>query len=633
MKLPASQRLRRFAPPLLVLVSALLAMAAYWQALPYRFISDDMVYIVNNPELANLPASELWRLLTRPYNTFNEFLPLRELSYWVDMALFGQNPAPFRLHNMVLYLLCLPLVYVISASLWRQFRPADAASASWAAAAVTALFALHPAHVEAVVWIAGRKDVLSGMLSLFALWLALRAGQGARFSGGYATAALMVLLAAIYSKATTISMAVIIALLWLMSWRNAPTGERSRPVLLWACACLLLAAGAALTFAAITTQRIPAYFGIEMVARTLAILGWLVRLSFTPESRHYYYPVLEHPWLISMLVLGVISLFAAGLGAVFLLRRRLLEGFSVTAFLLLCLPSLQLVPYKPPSLVSDRFLFMAIWPAMLLLVALAWRMRPHWRTLVLLVFALPWFYQSTARPQDLRSDEALTYADFHAYPSFYMPASLVGMVFQMGNDQYRDALETAGNIQQAEIRETLTKLIQADFARRKESAAGNSPDVAMGRLVELGRMLERPPEQSKWDAPMLNLWQRFNMTLGAEWERLAEKYPDNVAVRYNAGMYDMRIHFYLNAVGNLQAALRSPQLPASLRSSAHLSLGVALMNTGRAEEAESELNAALLQPNPAMEAHCALAELYKQGNRMEASMRAAASCALHKQES
>ena len=67
----------------------------------------------------------MWRLLTEPYNPL-EFLPLRDLSYWFDIKLFGLNPAALRAHNIILYLLCLPLVYATTLGLWRYFRPADA---------------------------------------------------------------------------------------------------------------------------------------------------------------------------------------------------------------------------------------------------------------------------------------------------------------------------------------------------------------------------------------------------------------------------------------------------------------------------------------------------------------------------
>src|ERR1039457_5506149 len=112
-------RMRQLAPLLLVLVSAVVAVAAYLQALNFPFVLDDIAYINWNTKLTGLHLSELWRLFTEPYNDFSEFLPLRDLSYWFDITLFGLNSAAFRVHNIILYLLCLPLVYATTLGLWR----------------------------------------------------------------------------------------------------------------------------------------------------------------------------------------------------------------------------------------------------------------------------------------------------------------------------------------------------------------------------------------------------------------------------------------------------------------------------------------------------------------------------------
>jgi hypothetical protein len=99
------------------LVSAVVAIGVYLQTLSYPFISDDSGYLTDNPKLAGLHLTELWRLFTGPYNDFSEFLSLRELSYWFDITLFGLNPAAFRAHNIILYVLCLPLVYATTLGL------------------------------------------------------------------------------------------------------------------------------------------------------------------------------------------------------------------------------------------------------------------------------------------------------------------------------------------------------------------------------------------------------------------------------------------------------------------------------------------------------------------------------------
>jgi tetratricopeptide (TPR) repeat protein len=56
--------------------------------------------------------------------------------------------------------------------------------AHWPSAFVAALFALHPLHVESVAWISERKDVLSALLCLLALWAYVRyaeAGSRGRY--------------------------------------------------------------------------------------------------------------------------------------------------------------------------------------------------------------------------------------------------------------------------------------------------------------------------------------------------------------------------------------------------------------------------------------------------------------------
>ena len=122
-------RVRLFAPLGIVVASTLAAIGAYLQAYRYPFIGDDGLYIVLNQKLAALTLGDLWRLFLSPYNSFHEFLPLRDLSYWFDIKLFGMNPSAFRVHNIVLYLLGLPFVYAASLGMWRYLRPSHAAGA------------------------------------------------------------------------------------------------------------------------------------------------------------------------------------------------------------------------------------------------------------------------------------------------------------------------------------------------------------------------------------------------------------------------------------------------------------------------------------------------------------------------
>ena len=616
----------RFAPLVLVLVSAVVAVAAYLQALDFPFIYDDTVYLTDNTRLLGLHFTELWRLFIEPYNDFSEFLPLRDLSYWFDINLFGLNSAAFRIHNIVLYLLCLPLVYANTSGVWRYFRPTDTASAPWVAAVVTALFALQPSHAEAVVWISGRKDVLSTLFSLLSLWFAINAKREQGLSSPHAAAALLALLAAMLSKASAFAVAPVIAMLWFMFWRDIPLKSRSYFLLLWPIVSLFMAVCIALTFATIITARVPFYFGVEAVTRSLAVLGWLARLAVSPESRHFFYPVLEEPGLPVMVALGVGILAATAVSVVVTLRNKKLSvvGFALVVFLLLCTPSIQLIPYMPPSLASDRWLSLAVWPVILLIVTAAWNLKPVPRTVLLLMVALSWSYQTYERPRDFRNFEALIDSDIRAYPGYYMPAIYKIKMFQVPVGSYREAFDTANKVTSPEARNIMIKLIQG-YAITVDSVSNGNPDAAMASLMDLGEALKQTPARADWDTSMLNFWGESQKMLADLLGYLAKNFPEDASIQYNAGLWMLGVHND-EAIDHLRAAAESQRLPINLRGAAFKYFGLALINLGYVAEAEAPLRAALEQSPPDLQAYCLLSGVYGQTGRIEEASRAEADC-------
>ena len=624
---PFHVRMRITAPLLLVLASAALAVGAYLQALNFHFESDDLVYIIGNAKLAGLHPAELWRLFTGPYNPY-EFLPLRDLSYWFDIKLFGLNPAAFRLHSIVLYLLCLPLVYATTLGLWRYFRPADDAGGPWLAASVTALYALDPALVESVVWISGRKDVLSAMFSLLAICLAVYAKHPQGLSPRYATVALLALLAAMLSKVTAAPVAAVIALLWILFWHDVARPDRRRAQLLWPCAGMILAASAALVFTANSTIREPAYFGIDAVTRALAISGWMARLAVSPESRHFYYPVLDDPHLLPMVALGVAVLAAAVAGGVMALRRRSLEGFLLFAFLLLCIPYLQLLPYRTHSLVADRFLTVAIWPAVMLMVVLIWRLQPAPRIAILAVIISAWGFQTVARPRDWQNTDALFDSDMRAFPGYYMPAAFKIIFSQLPQGRYQEAGETAGNISNREIRDVMTELVKTDYAVHVTVAATGKPDDATWLLWKLDQDIKLP-DQARWNPVIKGVWEIIGGAVVDEWKSLAREFPDDEAVHYNAGLWLLKVGKYEDAAVQLRAATGSQRLAESVRGTAYKNLGNALLAAGHIAEAEIALSAALQQSPPDFSAYCPLALVYRKTGRIGEALHAEAECRAH----
>ncbi|MGC2457221.1 MAG: hypothetical protein WA435_04425 [Gallionellaceae bacterium] len=526
---------KQWPPVVIVSIGVLIACGAYLQALNFPFISDDSFYLSGNTKLAGLRFTELWRLLIEPYNPY-EFLPLRDFSYWLDLSLFGLTPAAFRLHNLLLYVVCCVLVYATTLSLWRYFKPDTAASAPWAAATVAALFTLHPAHVEAVVWISGRKDLLSGMFVLLAIWFAVKARREQGLVPGYAVAALLALLAAMLSKATSVAAAPVVALLWIVFWRDIPFTFRRRSMLLWPLAALLLAACVAPIFMGYSTVKLPAYFGVEAYTRALAILGWMVRLAISPFGRHYIYPVFEDAWFRAMVALGAAVLLGAIAGMALLLRKRSLAGFALLAFALLSVPYLQFSSYITHSLVTDRFLFLAVWPLLLLLVALLWRLSVIPRVAIFLLVVLPWIFHTVERPRDWRNYEALMDVELEAYPGYYAPL-FQAVEKYLSQGQYREARQAAERVADPEIRNIIVRLVDGAYAVAVEAVQTGDPRNAMAKLQAVAPILKQPLEQARWNTPMFSFWLSSSDLLMLEWKTLARNFPADESVGREAKLH------------------------------------------------------------------------------------------------
>ena len=148
--------------PALCLVAVGLALALYWRTLGYEFIDlDDTAYVLNNPHvLGGLGwASARWALVSLTY-TVGYWHPVTWLSLMIDASLFGQWAGGYHATSFLLHTACVALVFLLVRRI-----TAD----KWAAFAVAAIFAVHPAHLESVVWITERKDVLFMFWGLLAL--------------------------------------------------------------------------------------------------------------------------------------------------------------------------------------------------------------------------------------------------------------------------------------------------------------------------------------------------------------------------------------------------------------------------------------------------------------------------------
>ena len=132
----------------------------YWPACGNEFVNlDDGDYVRKNPQVLKGICRDglTWALTTSHAGNWH---PLTWLSLQLDASLFGPAAAGFHRTNVLLHAASASLLFLALH---------DLTGAVWRSAAVAALFAVHPLHVESVAWISERKDVLSALFFMLTL--------------------------------------------------------------------------------------------------------------------------------------------------------------------------------------------------------------------------------------------------------------------------------------------------------------------------------------------------------------------------------------------------------------------------------------------------------------------------------
>ncbi len=135
-------------------------LAVYWQIGDHQFTNyDDTLYVTDNPHVKPGLAggSVIWAFTATEEANWH---PLTWLSHMVDCQLFGLRPRGHFLTSLFLHLANVLLLFAVLKRM---------TGALWRSAFVSALFALHPLHVESVAWVAERKDVLSTLFWLLTM--------------------------------------------------------------------------------------------------------------------------------------------------------------------------------------------------------------------------------------------------------------------------------------------------------------------------------------------------------------------------------------------------------------------------------------------------------------------------------
>jgi Flp pilus assembly protein TadD len=134
----------------------------FWPVGGNDFINyDDQLYLTENPHLQQELSLQSVRWAFTTFYAAN-WHPVTWLSHMMDVRLFGMNPAGPHWINLALHLANVLIVFTV----FNQMT-----SALWPSIFVAVLFAIHPLHVESVAWASERKDLLSALFGLLAIWI------------------------------------------------------------------------------------------------------------------------------------------------------------------------------------------------------------------------------------------------------------------------------------------------------------------------------------------------------------------------------------------------------------------------------------------------------------------------------
>src|SRR5437016_4112076 len=136
-------------------------------SLRFGFVYDDHLLIEDNPSLRIWPGftrvflSEVLSLTGYADSASNYYRPLMWVAYNTIFTIAGATPWVFHLANLLVHGAVVAVMFLLSLEVWKDRRIATTAAL---------LFAVHPAHVEAVAWIAALLELSFSLCFLMCLY-------------------------------------------------------------------------------------------------------------------------------------------------------------------------------------------------------------------------------------------------------------------------------------------------------------------------------------------------------------------------------------------------------------------------------------------------------------------------------
>ena len=367
---PWSQRLRESRQP--IVLSALLVaatLAVYAQSWRFGYVLlDDPIEVSQNPRVqAGLTLQNVAWCFSSYFD--GNWIPLTWLSLMLDTTVFGFRAGGYRFTNVVLHAADTVLLFTFLAR---------ATGLQLRSACVAALFALHPLHVESVVWITERKDVLSVFFGLLSLLSYVRYAKTR--SGWTYAACLLCFIASLLSKQTLVTLPCLLLLLdyWpldRMSLTEPPADGRPQISKLLIEKLPFLAVSAAFSIIAVFAQKsghgLKTFDSMPLAVRcenAIVVYADYLGKTFVPRHLVIYYPHPGGQFAWTTIAGAAALLLAISAAAIVGIRRYPFLFVGWAWYLGTLVPMIGLVQVGGQQM-ADRYMY---FPVIGLFVALVW---------------------------------------------------------------------------------------------------------------------------------------------------------------------------------------------------------------------------------------------------------------------
>ena len=307
------------------------------------FAVDDPDYVSKNPWIRSITSENISHILGTPY--FANYSPAHLFSYMLDYAVAGGSAFAFHLSSNIWAGVVAGFVFLTALALTQN---------RWISIASAVLFVVHPVHVEAVVWISSRKDLVATAFALPSLLAYLRYRQDAS-KKWYAVSLLLFLVAVAGKLSVATFPGVFLAYDYFVEKR--PLRRSIADKIPFLIAALIIALAAASAQPSMGHRPDPYVLSAALVQNFWLLTGF---------ASYVLYRVPPETTQIMLQIGGVLFLIAAFVTPFFLSRKLPMVAVLVYWILLAFIPA-QVLSFTHP--VTDRYIF---FPSVAAVILVAW---------------------------------------------------------------------------------------------------------------------------------------------------------------------------------------------------------------------------------------------------------------------